>query len=70
VVIDLNVFDELRTSRGWTDAETARRMDIRQSSITRIRDGANPGVLFIDGALTAFEVPYEKLFSRRSRVKT
>ncbi len=47
----------LRTERGWTQKELARRMGTRQANISRLENGlANPTFKFLQKLSEVFEV--------------
>lgn len=49
-------------SKGWTQAEFARRAEVGPATVSRVISGENnPGLDFLQGAARAFSLPLEEM---------
>ena len=56
---------ELRTARGWTQADLAQRLDVSRNSVIAIENGRyDPSLPLAFQIADVFELPIEEIFLR------
>ena len=60
-----NRIRELRTERGWTQADLATRLEVSRNSVNAIENGKyDPSLPLAFSIAELFDLPIEKIFQR------
>jgi len=60
-----NRIRELRTERGWTQADLAARLEVSRNSVNAIENGKyDPSLPLAFSIAKLFDLPIEKIFQR------
>lgn len=60
-----NRIRELRTERGWTQADLAARLEVSRNSVNAIENGKyDPSLPLAFSIAELFDMPIEKIFER------
>ena len=60
-----NRIRELRTERGWTQADLATRLEVSRNSVNAIENGKyDPSLPLAFSIAQLFDLPIEKIFQR------